>query len=90
MFTKFKFKKIDTRYAPKKVLPESPMKILAGSQFQYKKPSKEPIKIKIDISNRKAQNNNIKIIFPANNPSIPSRKLQKFMMDIPNKVKNKK
>jgi hypothetical protein len=83
----FKLKRIETRYAPRKVLPVSPINILAGSQFQYKKPSNEPNNIKIKISNCKAQNNNISIIFPAKIPSMPSMKLQKFMIETPNKEK---
>ena len=77
--------------APKKVLPTSPMKTLAGLQFQTRKPRSEPISTQIV---RGAPSLNAaalieKVIQPATRPSIPSVKLVKLIKAV-TAIKQKK
>ncbi len=59
------------------------MKILAGCQLRKRKPIKEPIKINIDegLLNRKHVINKGNMMQDISNPSNPSMKLVKFIME---------
>ena len=80
MLLVFKIAQINT--PPRKLLPISPMKIFDGLQFQNKKPIKEPIKTHIEAVLIKVAEIKIIIIVSVSNPSIPSIKLQKFIIAV--------
>ena len=72
---------IPTKIEPKKVLPMSPIKTLAGSQFHKRKPNNAPIiGIKLKPLRKKA-NKNIKEKQDATIPSMPSMKFEKFIIE---------
>ena len=79
------FIKIQTKYAPKKLLPTSPINILDGLQLKIKKPIKDPTTKKVGLIMKNIEKEKIIIEEPDKIPSIPSMKLKKFMMPI-NKI----
>ena len=76
--------------APKQVLPTSPIKTLAGSQFQKINPTREKTIKNIELLIEKAENKNTGIIFKQINPSRPSIKLIKFIIAVPKNIKKNK
>tara|TARA_B100001027_G_scaffold216614_2_gene193519 strand:- start:151 stop:600 length:450 start_codon:yes stop_codon:yes gene_type:complete len=58
------------------------MKIFDGLQFQNKKPIKEPINTHTEVVLIKVEEIKITIIFNVSIPSIPSIKLQKFIIAV--------
>ena len=70
------------KIAPRKVLPTSPMKILAGDQFHFIKPNKLPTKIHKDESIIMEAYIKTISIEPATSPSNPSMKLVKFIIPV--------
>ena len=76
--------------APRNVLPTSPMKTFAGSQFQNIKPMRAKTIKNIPSLIENAENKNTNIIFKQINPSNPSIKLMKFIMAVPKIINNNK
>ena len=76
------FRIIHTNTPPRKLLPTSPINIFDGFQFQIRNPNKDPIRVQRVPLIKKEYDTNITNIDPVNIPSIPSIKLQKFIIPV--------
>ena len=73
---------IPAKRAPKNVLPASPMNNLAGHQLNIKKAKREENTIINDLSKQKDDVIMITAMQPETNPSMPSIKFVKFIIDV--------
>ena len=77
--------------APRKVLPTSPIKTLAGLQFHKRKPNRDPQSVHMDqgkckMNDRTAMATSMQ---PARRPSSPSMKLIKLIKEITTTTRKK-
>ena len=80
------FNAYETINEPKKILPESPMNIFDGYQFNIMNANREPIIIKKLLSPFIYIKNEATIKHPLTRPSIPSIKLIRLIMPVPKNI----